>query len=847
MQGGTGLAETRGDMRSTQWLDEFRADVTLAGRQMRVSPGFTLVALVTLALGIGANSAMFALADAALIRALPFRDPERLVIVDEWGPQQHSRSRIELVNFREWARRSERFESMAAVWIPGTGGGATLTGPDGTPEMVSGQTVTADFFNVLGATPIAGRTFLPSDETSAPGVIVLSEGFWRRRFAADRSIVGRQLTLNGQPVTVIGIVPGDVQFAPGLGFLARGVSAASLWMLLPTPRSGDGVARGQCPVCRLLQVVGRLKPGVSADAGQAELALLADALAEQNGQPRPRRVQVTPLRDATIGRDVRSTAILLLGIVGLVLAICCANVANLLLGRGTARAREIAVRSTLGADRRRILKQLVTESLVLAALGGLLSLGLAAGLLRAAPSFVPPDLLPSVVVPEFNGRVAVFSLATALLVGVLFGLISAWRATGASIREGLAADSRTTTGHGSRLRAAIVIGEVAVAIVVLCGAGLLLRTLLVLDGFEPGYSAQRERLLSAHLPTSALSPGSRYPTSESLMRFLDLVERRVDELPAVQSAALATTLPLGGSQIGQQAFDIVGQPGPASGERFQADLQIVSAGFFDTLGLSMVAGRSFTADDRSGSVPVCIVNEAFVRRHFQGRNPIGQRIRVGLFQVAERQIVGVARQVKKRPDEAEEFVQLYLPLRQNPFPDLHLIVRASSEDASALAPAVRAAVAGVDRFQALNNVMTLEAVAGAAAERHRFRAVAAGVFATLALTLAMVGVFGVLAWSVQQRTREFGVRMAVGATAAGVLRLVFGHAARVVAVGGAIGIALATALTRTMSIFLFGVEAFDPLTYSSVAIVLVCTAALAASVPAWRATRVNPVEALRGD
>jgi putative ABC transport system permease protein len=834
-------------MRPTQWLEELRSDLSLARRQMQASPGFTLVALVTLALGIGANSAMFALADAALIRPLPFREPNRLVIVDEWGPQQQARSRIELLNIREWARQSRTFESMAGVWIPGTGGGATLIGPDGTPEVVPGQTVTASFFDVLGTAPIVGRTFRSSDEIGEPGVVVLSEGFWRRRFAADRSVVGRQIDLNGRSVTVIGIVPTEFQFAPGLGFLARGVSASSLWMLLPAPGSGGGPARGQCAVCRLLQVVGRLKPGISAESAQSELALLADTLAARNGQGRPRRVLVTPLREATIGRDIRRTALLLLGIVGLVFAICCANVANLLLSRGTARAREIAVRSTLGAGRRRIVKQLVTESLTLAGLGGLLSLALAAGLLRAAPAFVPSDLLPAVIVLGFNGRVAGFAIATSLMVGVLFGLITAWRTTATSIGEGLAADSRTTTGRGSRLRAAIVIGELAVAIVVLCGAGLLLRTLLVLDGFEPGYAAQRERLLSAAFSVPALTPGSRYPTQESLLQYLESIERRVRSMPTVQGVALATTLPLGGSQIGQQAFDIIGNPAPPNGERLQADLQVVSSQFFETLGLSIVIGRAFSDGDRPGSVPVCIVNEAFVRRHFQGRNPIGQRIRVGLLEVAEREIVGVARQLKRRPDELEEFVQLYVPLRQNPWLDLNLVVRAADGDAISLAPALRAAIAEVDPNQAVKNVMTLEAVAGAAAQRHRFRAVVAGIFATLALVLAMVGVFGVLAWSVQQRAREFGVRMALGATGASVLRLVAGHAARVVAMGGAIGIAVAAAFTRTMSVFLFGVDAYDPATYATVVTVLVCTGAIAALVPAWRATKVNPVETLRGD
>src|SRR5262245_26267723 len=485
------------EMRLTRFIEELGTDVKYAIRQLRSAPGFTTVAAITLALGIGANSAMFALADAALFRPLPFRGADRLVIVDEWGPQQQARSRIELLNFREWAQQSRTFESMAAVWIPGTGGGPTLTGADGTPEIIPGQSVTAAFFDVLGVRATLGRTFLPSDETTDPTVAVLSEGFWRRRFAADPTLVGREIALDGRPITVVGIVPSDIQFTPGLSFLSQGTSVSSLWMLLPAPRAGiAGEARGQCGVCRFLQVVGRMKAGTSVEAAQSDLTLLANTLASQNGIGRPRRVLVTSLRDSMIGRDVRLTSMLLLGVVGLVLVLCCANVANLVLARGTARARELAVRAALGAGRGRIVTQLITESLVLATLGGLFGALLGALLLDAARSSIPSNLLPAAVVLGFGGRIAAISIATALVVGALFGFVSAWRVTGFSVTEGLTAESRTATGRGGGLRHAIVAGEVTVAVIVLCGAGLLLRTLVVLDSFESGYGAQRDGLLS---------------------------------------------------------------------------------------------------------------------------------------------------------------------------------------------------------------------------------------------------------------------------------------------------------------------------------------------------------------
>jgi putative ABC transport system permease protein len=435
---------------------------------------------------------------------------------------------------------------------------------------------------------------------------------------------------------------------------------------------------------------------------------------------------------------------------------------------------------------------------------------------------------------------------TAAVVGMLFGLISAWRIT-TSLTPALTAESRTTTAAGGWLRNAIVAAEIAVAVVVLCGAGLLLRTLFVLGSFDAGYTASRERLLALTVSVSALAPGTPYPTRESLLQFYEAVDREVRGIAAVRSAGWATTLPLGNSLVGRQAFDLVGAPAPSDGVRPQADFQVVSPEYFDTLELPIVSGRAFTDDDRAGSTPVCIVSEAFARRHFQGRNPIGARIRVGLTEVAEREIVGVARQVKERPDEVEEFAQLYVPLAQNSWSNSHLIVRVRDGDAAAVASDVRAAVARAAPGQAVNNVTTLEDVAGTATERYRFRAVLVGAFGSLALGLAMVGVFGVLAYSVQQRTRELGVRVALGATAGSVLWLVLAGAGRVVAAGTAIGMLLAAAVGQTLSAFLFGVQPLDTATFAAVGVLLLVTAAIAAAAPAVRAARVDPLVAFRNE
>lgn len=818
-------------MRLTQWLEELRDDVKFASRQLRSTPAFTVIAAITLALGIGANSAIFALVDATLLRPLPFPDPERLVMV--WERTETSlRGRVAPLNLVDWNERNRTFDVIAG-FVPNVGG-MVMNGADGTAETIPRQWVTAGVFDALGVRAIAGRTFLSSDDRQRSNVVVLSEAFWRTRFNADPSVVGRDIRLDGSAYTVVGIVPKEAQL----------LGRTSIWALVSILGASEGARSAYG-----LLAIGRLKAGVRVEAADADMAAVAEGLARDFPKTNTGRgVRLEPMRDAAIGSELRLTAMLFLGVVGFVLLICCANVANLLLARATVRTRELAIRSALGAGRRRVIRQLLTESLVLSILGGVLGVGVGAVILSTAPSVIPQGLLPGAVTLTFDVRVVAFCAAAALVVGLLFGLPPAWQATQLATAQALASGSRTTTGRGGRIRSVLVAGEVATAVLLLFGAGLLLRTLLAVESVDRGYRAES-------VLTMIVDPlGSRYPTDASLLQFYEAVDQEVMALPGVRNVAWATTLPLGRSYQGQSFFEIVGDPPAAESQRPTADYQIVSPTYFRTLDLPVVAGRGFDDRDAPDSVQVCIVNEAFVRGYLQGRSPIGLHVAIRPTASAEappvvREIVGVARQVKGRPNETEDLVQIYVPLAQDTPGDIFMVVRPASGRAEALAPSIRAAIARVDKEQlvSIRGVMTVEDVVREATSRHRFRAVLVMTFAGLALVLAMIGVFGILAYSVQQREREFGVRRALGATTSDVLRLVLGSAARVIATGAVIGLALSAVLSRLLATLLFGVQPLDPRTFASVTIVLALTAAAAIAGPAWRAARIDPAVALRGE
>jgi putative ABC transport system permease protein len=815
-------------MRVRQGIEEFRQDVKYALRQLRQSPGFTAVATITLALGIGANGAIFALVDAILLRSLPFHDPDRLVMV--WTSTSSSPRRIvSPLDMTDWHERNRTFESIGG-YVPNVGG-MVITGVDGTAETISRQWVAARFFDVLGVEPVVGRTFLQSDHDNRANAVVLSEGLWRTRFGGDPSLVGKTLRFDGEPFIVVGVVPKGFQW-PG---------NASMWALRwfppnPALRRTAGFA-----------VIGRMKPNVTLNAARSDLASVAAGLAREFPDTnRDRGITIAPLHDALIGSDLRRTSLLFIGVVGFVLLICCANVANLLLARATVRTRELAVRSALGAGRRRIVRQLLTESLVLSAIGGALAVGVGYGILRAAPRFIPTGVLPTNIEVTFDARVVACCAVMALLVGILFGLAPAWQATGLSSAQALASDTRTGTRRGGRTRSVLVAGEVATAVVLLFGAGLLLRTLVAVDTVDRGYRAKE-------VLTMLVDPiGARYPTPASLLQFYEAIEREIRALPGVRNVAWSSSVPLGDSYAGRFAFEIVGDAPVDAARRPTAAHEIVSTTYFDTLDLPLVAGRGFDDRDTRQSVPVCIVSEALVRKYLGGRSPIGMRLRLRPASAPDakpvvKEIVGVARQLKERPDETEEYVQIYAPITQLIMDDIFLLVRPTMGTAETLAPSVRAAIGRVDREQlvSVRDIVTLEDIASQATARYRFRAVLVVTFASLALLLAMVGVFGILAYSVQQGVREIGIRRALGATTGEVLRLVAASGGRVVGVGAVVGFVLSIVAGRLLATMLFGVPPLDPPTFAAVGVVLSLTAIVSVAAPAWRAARVDPALALR--
>ncbi|MGD9904159.1 MAG: ADOP family duplicated permease, partial [Vicinamibacterales bacterium] len=737
-------------------------------------------------------------------------------------------SGVSPLNLADWTAGSPALVQTGG-YIRGTGG-MGMRGADGGAETVARQWVSSGFFATLGVPPLVGRLFRPDDDLVEHDSVVLTEAYWRSRFNGDPSIVGRDLQLDGESYRVLGVVPGWF----------RWTDQNSIWALIrvrPVPQARTAyVFRG----------VGRLAQGVAIDTARRQVEAVAAELARTLPPNRGRGAALLPVRPAIVGSDLRVTAMLFLGVVGFVLLICCANVASLLLARATARGRELAIRAALGAGRGRVVRQLLTESLVLAAIGGALGGAVGWTIVTAAPALMPAGVLPPSVAVAFDARVVGFCGFAALLVGVLFGLAPAWHAGDLSSARLIASDTRTSTGSGGRLRSGLVVAEVAVAVLLLVGAGLLLRTLLAVQSVDRGYRA------SAIL-TMVVDPlGSRYPTDEALLQFYDQVAAEVAAVPGVAAVAWASTLPLGNSLGGNRAFAIVGDPPREGDRRPLADHQVVSHSYFATLDLPVVAGRAFDERDAGDSPPVCIVNQAFAERELAGRDPIGIRLALTPPNAPDappvvREIVGVARQIRGRPDERDDLVQIYVPMTQGSLDDTFLLVRPAVDRPATLAPAVRAAIGHVDTAQlvSIGPARTLDDIARTATSSHRFRAVLVVAFAGLALLLAMVGVFGILAYWVQQRTADFAVRRAIGATTRDVVGLVAAGAARVVVSGVTIGLVAAAGAARLLGSVLYGVSPLDPITYLWVGLVVTTTAALAVAAPAWKAARVDPATALR--
>jgi putative ABC transport system permease protein len=658
---------------------------------------------------------------------------------------------------------------------------------------------------------------------------MISEKLWRTRFGGDPLLVGRSIPLDGAPHTVIGIVPARVQV----------FYQADLWSLYVVKHSPEQRKM------HYLKVIGRLKPGVTVQQASAAMGGVAEGLAKRFPETnKDWSITIETLRDSVVGKEIRSTTLVLGGVVAFVLLMACANVANLMLARGASRTREMAVRVALGAGRGALVQQLLSESLMLAAVGGTAGLALAAALIRATER-IPAGTLPVGISVSLDARVAAFTIAITVATGVLFGLAPAWQVSRVAVADGLRAGGRAAAGGNSRLLGGLAMVEIAIAVLVVTGAGLFLRTLSRLTDVDPGYHA--DRVLTARV----VLPLSNYPTPDRALAFYEAAQREIDALPSVRSASFGGSLPLTGWDIGQ-GFKIVGDP-PLPRDRIEAvHYQIVGARYFETLGIQLLEGRTFDTRDRKGTPEVAIVNEEFVRRHLRGRRPVGMHIEVhamdpGGPKLVEREIVGVVGQVHVDSlNEPLNAIEVYVPITQNPWYSASIAVRTAIAP-EFMAAAVRAAVARVDRGLALTRVRTMDEIASESVARPRFRARLLSGFAAVSLLLAAVGIFGVLAFSVSQRRREFGIRMAVGARSRDVLAMVLSRGLRIAMGGIALGLAGAALVARAASTLLFGVQPLDVGSYGFAAVLLAVVAMAAGVVPALRASRVDPAVTLRED
>jgi putative ABC transport system permease protein len=809
-------------------FNDLWADVRYAGRVLRRSPGFTAAAVLTLALGIGGTTTIFSFVNAVLLRPLPFTDSARLLVVE---PDERF-STVTPADFLEWRLRNRAFDTMTAFSIATF----SLKG-GGEPEQIQAATVSAAFFDTLRVTPILGRAFLSSeDQPGANQVVVIGASLWRRRFQGDPAIVGKVITLDSQSATVVGVAPVGFDFprdiAPSAMDRARPVELWTPIVLQPGDRANA-----------FLRVVARLRPDVTPGHAQAEIDVIAAQVAEQVPPDRRVRVRLVALHERVV-RDVRPLLLVFFGAVALLLIIACANVANLLVARGAVRQTEVVLRVALGATRARLVRQFLTESVVLALLGGLAGVVLAVEGVTVLRALIPPGSLPRLGEIVIDRPTLAFAMLTSLLTGLVFGLIPALRSSKSDVSATIRETGATQTVR-SRFLHLLVAGEVALTFVLLVGAGLLINSFWRLTSVDPGF--EPERIVTA----SVTLPEADYPTSAAMTMFSSDVLARLQAAPGVGSAAAINWLPLGGALI-RGTFRVEGLseiPRPAS----MASKPAVSPGYFLTMGIPLVRGRDFDTRDGEQAARVAIVSDRLARLLWPGVDPIGKRLTLGFGPLDEQPwviVVGVVGDVKQTTLGDETPPAIYVPLQQAPRPfllrNLTFVVRTSG-DPTGVVPMVRREIRNVDPNLPFDRVQTMRRLLGDSVSEPRFRSTVIGLFATTALVLVATGILGVLAYSVARRTREIGLRMALGAQRTGVLRLVVGQALRMTVTGIAVGLAAALALTRLLSRFLFDVRPSDPATFIAAAVVLIGAAIVASYVPARRATRVDPLVALRAE
>jgi predicted permease len=813
------IKETCREQRGVTWLENLAQDIRYGARQLRKNPGFTAVAVLTLALGIGANTAIFSAINAVLLRPLPFADPGRLVWLGGWMGNDKEQG-VTPADFLDYREQSQSFALLAASVSDTVV--VNLTG-DGEPERLHGALVTANYLDVFGVKPALGRTFLAEEgQEGQDGVVVLSHGLWVRRFGSDPSIINSPVTLDGRNCTVIGVMPSQFQYPPG----------AELWRPFGFPASAQSPFRSR--QFHFLRPIARLKPGLTLARAQGEVETIARRLQELYPETNAKQsLFLTPLRERLVG-NIRLTLFIFLGAVGCVLLIACTNVANLLLARAAARQREIAVRTALGASRRRIVRQLLTESATLALLGGIGGALLAMWGVRLFVAFSPS--LPRTDEVGINPTVLAFTLMISLLTGLIFGLVPAWQSARANLTDALKEGGRSTGGGAQRHRAlsALVIGEVTLAMVLLTGAGLLVNSLARLQSVSPGFDEK-------NLLTARIDLPNPYAQPEQKAIFFEQLQQRAAALPGVQAVGLVTELPLA-AQSADSRFRVEGGPEPESGQAPHADIRNINHDYFRTMRIPLLKGRTFTEAEVRENAKVAIISEVLAQRFFAGDDPIGQRLRLEALTQEPYEIIGIVGDVRHRGLGGDLRQTIYFPNLSLGY--ANLVVRTVSDPRN-LAVAVRKEVMAIDPNQPVANVRTMEELMAGSVAQSRYRTRLLSGFSVIALVLSAVGIYGVMSYAVSQRTREIGLRMALGARRRNVLSLVVGRGMKLVVIGVAAGIAAALAVTRVMENLLYGVSATDPLTFLAVALILMSIALLACLVPACRAANIDPMDALR--
>jgi putative ABC transport system permease protein len=802
-------------------------DLRYGWRMLVRHPGFALVAILTLALGIGANTAIFSVVNAVLLRPLSYASPDELVAIWESRPGRE-RETATPANFLDWRERNDVFAALAAF------GPASFTLTEGgEPEQLRGASVSHNFFALLDSRPALGRTFEQGE--ADPLSVIISHALWQRRFGSDQSIVGRRIRLNDRPYTILGVMPPQFNFLFLSPMRTSARDATEFWV--PAPRLDVPALGGSADFdldrfrrASYLRVIGRLKPGVSLAQAQSAMEGIAAQLAvEHPDTNRDYGVRLVPLHRQIVG-DRRPALLALLAAVGCVLLVACANVANLLLVRGAARQKEIAIRAALGAGRRRIARQLLTESLLLALASGALALLMAAWSLDLLVRFGPSEL-PRLAEVSIDRWVLGFTLLVSILTGLAFGAWPAWKSSRTDLNESIKGGAAP---GGRRL---LVVAEVALSVLLLIGAGLLLRSFLRLQSSDPGFDPARLVTFSLNLP------GSRYPRPETQAEFYRRALERIRALPGVEAAGATINLPIRGDEI---TFGILfeGRPEPAPSERESVGYQAASPDYFETLRIPVRRGREFNQSDTINAPGVALINETAARRYFSGVDPLGQRIKLGGHNRPWLTIVGIVADVRHGGLGAEPRPEGYACALQSPFSFTDVVVRTKGDPRAVFAD-LRSIIGGLDPALPLTRVMTMEDQIAASVAQPRFTMALATLFGAIAMLLAAIGLYGVMAYTVSRRTREIGIRLALGAQPHQVLRMILAEGLSLTALGVAAGILSALALGRLATSFLYGISGTDQLTYAAVAALIFAVTALACYVPARRAMRIDPLTALR--